>query len=135
MDKIVADTNIYISALLTNGLPSRFIILAKQKEIELYISNFILEEIKGVLKKKFNSSSIDIAKVVKKINSFTTIVKPNVVINIIKDDPLDNHILECAVTAKAHVVVSGDRHLLNIKKYKKISIFTVREYLDAKGII
>ena len=45
------------------------------------------------------------------------------------DDPDDDKILECAVTGAATYVVSGDRHLLNMKEYQGIAIIRAHEFL------
>jgi putative PIN family toxin of toxin-antitoxin system len=50
---------------------------------------------------------------------------------IINEDPEDNKILECALAAKADIIVSGDKHLLNLGKFKKTKILTPREFFDS----
>jgi predicted nucleic acid-binding protein len=55
------------------------------------------------------------------------IVYPKKKLNIVKKDPSDNKILECALEAKASFVISGDRHLLEIKEYDGIKIVSPRE--------
>ena len=47
-----------------------------------------------------------------------------------KEDPTDNKFIECAVEAKANYIVSGDRHLLKIKKYEGIKIIKTTEILE-----
>ena len=42
----------------------------------------------------------------------------------------DNRILECAVEAQEDVIVTGDKHLLKLKKYKGINIITLAEFLE-----
>ncbi len=49
---------------------------------------------------------------------------------IITDDPTDNMFLECAVSGKAKVIISGDEHLLELKKYQRIPIYTPRAFVD-----
>jgi len=49
---------------------------------------------------------------------------------IIKDDPDDDRVLECAVAGHADYIVSGDRHLLKLGSYDSIPILTVRQFLD-----
>jgi predicted nucleic acid-binding protein len=48
----------------------------------------------------------------------------------VSDDPDDNRVLECAVAGRADYIVSGDRHLLNLKQHAGIAILTAREFLD-----
>ena len=51
-------------------------------------------------------------------------------LNVISDDPSDDRILECAVSAGADVIVSGDKHLLRLGDYGRIRIVTVAEFLS-----
>jgi len=45
-------------------------------------------------------------------------------------DPKDDMVIECAANGGARVIVSGDKDLLTIKRYKDIRILTARQYLD-----
>lgn len=58
------------------------------------------------------------------------IVAPQQKLNIIKQDPDDNVILECAIEGKAGYIVSGDRHLLALKQYRGIKIITARQFIE-----
>jgi predicted nucleic acid-binding protein len=58
------------------------------------------------------------------------VVNPKVKIGAIKRDLLDNKVLECALEAGAKYVVSGDKHLLELKKFRKTEILTAREFLE-----
>jgi putative PIN family toxin of toxin-antitoxin system len=60
-----------------------------------------------------------------------SVVDPKRRLHVLKDEP-DNRILECAVTGKADVIVTGDREMLKLKKYKNIPIITLREYLYSR---
>ena len=51
------------------------------------------------------------------------------------DDEPDNRILECAATADADVIVTGDRAMLNLKKYQEIRILSLRQFLDEISIL
>ena len=49
-------------------------------------------------------------------------------LRVLQDDP-DNRILECALIAQADMVVTGDRHLLSLKRYERISIVKLSDFL------
>ena len=51
-------------------------------------------------------------------------------LNIVKDDPTDNIVLECAVDGKVDYIVSGDGHLLKIKEFHGIKIFSPKLFLN-----
>jgi len=57
-------------------------------------------------------------------------VTPAVQLDIIKEDPPDNRILECAVSAGADYIVSGDNDLLRLGRYDSIRILNVADFLD-----
>lgn len=47
----------------------------------------------------------------------------------IKKDVSDNEILACAISARADFIVSGDKHLLELKSCKGISIITPGKFI------
>jgi len=46
------------------------------------------------------------------------------------EDADDNKIIECAVTAKADYIVTGDPHLLDLKEFNWIKIVKAAEFLS-----
>jgi predicted nucleic acid-binding protein len=50
------------------------------------------------------------------------------------DDEPDNRILECAVAGRADIIVTGDRAMLNLKKYSGTRILALRQFLDETSI-
>lgn len=112
MIQAVADTNVYISAILFGGRPEEIRSAAKEGKIELLVSEIILAEIAGVLKRKFHFSDWQISEVIKEFRDFTTLVTPTRTLSVITNDEPDNRVLECAVEGDAQYVISGDeRHL------------------------
>lgn len=128
--KVVLDTNIFISAILFKGEPGKIIDLAITETIEVYISDSILKEIEQVLIKKFNLSPLIVRTIIDEIKDYAVVVRPKIKLNIIKADPPDNRVLECALEAKADFIVSGDKkHLLSLKKFKKIPLLSATQFL------
>lgn len=66
------------------------------------------------------------------MEQFANIVMPTERILALKDEA-DNRILECAQTAGAHYLVSGDTHFLQLKKYQGIKITNPKQFLDDIG--
>jgi predicted nucleic acid-binding protein len=56
------------------------------------------------------------------------------VLNVVKADPDDNRILECAVDGNADIVVSNDHHLLDLKSYRQIPIVAGVDFRRTLGI-
>jgi uncharacterized protein len=83
------------------------------------------------LKLKFALSAEDAGRVRAKLESAALLVKPNLALQVIIDDPDDDRVLECAVAGEVDYIVSGDRHLLKLGSYQGISIVTAREFMNA----
>ena len=56
------------------------------------------------------------------------IVEPKEKINIVKDDLKDNIFIEIAVAGNVDYIVSQDKHLLKLKKFRGIKIITPEEF-------
>lgn len=130
--KIVLDTNILISALGWKG-GNEYKILKKcfNKELELLFSSEILEEFIKVAKRpKFEFSLEEIDEFISSLLEISKFLVPDKKFDIIKDDPEDNKFLDAAVAGKANFIISGDKHLLQLKEFRGIKILTPREFLD-----
>lgn len=131
MIRVVADTNIYISAILFGGKPEEIRKLARQGTIELLVSETILAEITGVLKRKFGWSDWQISEVIKDIRSITTLITPVSALSVIKEDEPDNRVLECAAEGKAQYIVTGDKHHLQpLKAFRRTTILNPTQFLE-----
>lgn len=129
--KVVFDTNIYISALIFGGNPRNCLELARHGEAELFTSGVILLEISQKLKNKFKWKDQEVFDVIEGLSKFIKKVTPREKLSVIKADPTDNKILECAKEAKADFIVSGDvKHLLFLKNFGKIKIVNAKQFLD-----
>jgi predicted nucleic acid-binding protein len=56
------------------------------------------------------------------------LVRPSEKLTILADKA-DNRILECAMTARAEPIVTGDKSMLMLKRYQDIIIITLSRYL------
>lgn len=130
MTRVVADTNIYISALMFGGLPGVLLDLGLMQAFRLVISPALLDELEDKLRVKFGVLAQDAAAIRVKLESAGNPIDPEIVLDVVTDDPDDNRVLECAVAGRADYIVSGDRHLLKLKEHAGIPILTAREFLD-----
>lgn len=131
MINVVADTNVYISAILFGGKPEEIRKLARESKIEIFISEIILTEITGILKRKFSWSDWQISEVIKDIRAISTLITPTSTLSVIKEDEPDNRVLECATEAKAQYIISGDEHHLQpLKEYQGIKILSPVQFLE-----
>ena len=135
MIKVVLDTNVYISGVLFGGKSETIRSLVKEGRIIILVSEEILAELAGVLKRKFNWLDWQISELIEDIRAFATLVTPAFHLSIIKKDDQDNRFLECAIEGKAKYIVSGDkRHLQSLKKYKEIEILSPDRFLEMDHI-
>ena len=124
---MVLDTNILVSAFFWDGKERDMLIKCKNKDFTLIISVEILNELEKVLNKKFKVPDEIIQDYLKEILLFSELVFPPGKIDIIKEHSNDNIILETAIIGKANVLVTGDKHLLKLKRYRNVKIRRTRE--------
>ncbi len=134
MIKITVDTNVLVSATFWSGASYQIIQLVESHKVELILSPSILEEFSEVLdypeiQEKITGKNLEMKMTVAKIKELATIVHPSEKLNVVKDDPDDDNIIECAVAGKVDYIISQDKHLLNLKSYAGIKIITPEELL------
>lgn len=136
MLKIVLDTNQFVSSLISKKGPPAQLLQAWYEHLFIMItSSEILKEIERVLHypriyQKYHLTKESIATLIAVIEHEAIVLFDTPKVDIIKEDPTDNKILACAVHAKADYVITGDRHLLDLRQYEDIGIVTPREFLD-----
>ena len=127
--RVVIDTNIYISAIFWNGKPREVIDLGRDGKITIFTSLDIENEIVGKLKTTFKLAEEDVNQILLDFSTFTLPIRINKQLIVVRDDPDDNKFIECAVECKANYIISGDRHLLNLKEYEGIKLIKSSEFL------
>jgi putative PIN family toxin of toxin-antitoxin system len=128
--KVVIDTNVFVSGLTFKGKPRDVLDLVWRRDIEAYVSPFILRELEGTLKKDFGWDKDQIKYTVEKIKANTILVYPKKKVSVIKEKDDDNRILECAIEGGVQYLISGDRrHLLPLKEYQRTKILSPAEFL------
>ncbi|MES0338201.1 MAG: putative toxin-antitoxin system toxin component, PIN family [Candidatus Magnetobacterium sp. LHC-1] len=136
MIRVVLDTNVFVSAILyPDSKPARIIQLAKEKNIELVLSQAILDEIERVLRyphlqRYHNYSLEEVNEFIKGWKYLSEITHGLVEADIIKDDPSDNKYIECAIEGKADFIISGDNHLATLRSFYGIEIVTPDVFLQ-----
>ncbi len=132
--RIILDTNVLISGIISSGSPPGKIISQWiSGDITVIISPSILEEYLGVLLRpkfaKLGSREelyVFICSLVELDN--TLMIYPQNDIDIIMNDPDDKKFLSCALEGSAGMIVSGDKHLLELKEFKGIPITSPPEF-------
>jgi putative PIN family toxin of toxin-antitoxin system len=128
---IVLDTNVLVSALLFGGPPREILNMIVAGAVNCSLSLPIFDELQDVLQRpKFGFSSQQAMAVVEDLSALCTIVNPLEQIGVIGADPDDDRILECALEARAGIIISGDAHLLDLGVYGGIRIMNPSEFLQ-----
>ncbi len=137
MLKVVLDTNVFVSSLLVKaGLPAQILDAWRERRYLLIVSPAIIAEIRATLsypriRRKYAITDEDVEQLVTLLERDALLVSGDAdVAGAIPEDPADEMVLACAVDAQADVIVSGDRHLLNMDSYQSIPILTVRQFLE-----
>jgi uncharacterized protein len=135
LPRAVVDTNVYISAFLH---PERPIFQIVQQAVTrrycLLISPAIVNEVGRVLRETFGIEERVRLHRLKALVKAADITKPKMTLDIIREDPADNRILECAVEGRANLIVSGGRHLRRLTIYQGIPIVRPVDFLRTLGV-
>jgi len=127
---ITVDTNFLISATQWGySVSHKLLIKLIENDINIYTTNDILQEFSNVLERDFNYNSEEIANILKILLSFIYIIEPKEKLYIIKDDQDDNKIVECALSSYSEYILTYDKHLLNLKKFRGIKIINPEKAL------
>jgi uncharacterized protein len=127
--KVVFDTNILVSAVVfPGGRAEAALLRVVEERDQLLISRAIVDELLGVLARKFARDAEELARVAVLISDLSITVRPRIKLRVVKDDP-DNRVLECAVAGRADRIVTGDKELLELGEYRGVRIVSLRGYL------
>lgn len=128
--KIILDTNLWISFLITRNL-SEIDELIQDRKIKLLFSNELIEEFLIVAKRpKFTKyfTNKDLEEILRLFDYYGKLIKVKAKISESRDRK-DNFLLSLAVDGKADFLVTGDSDLLILKKIKKTKIVTWSNFL------
>jgi putative PIN family toxin of toxin-antitoxin system len=131
--RVVVDTNVLFSALAfgKDSPPFRVLELVREGKIEAVVSPFILSELENALARKAGWDPHRIIELRKRFKNLFVLIEPRSHFKTIKRKDTDNRILECAVDANAHVLVTGDHQdILPLRRVHEVEILTPREFLQ-----
>ncbi len=124
-DRIVFDTNIYISFILQNRL-DKLVLLIEKHQLEVFICDELLRELKSTLNKPYISTKLSAKK--SDYLEVVALITEHVIIDKCYDkiiDPDDNYLIDLAYSTKSYYLVSEDKVLLNHKQVNKIKIISM----------
>ena len=132
--KVALDTNILVSGTFWTGDSFRILDMIDKGKLKHVSSKELINEYYKVISSdeiidKIKDKKLIMLKVVQKVISNSKIVEPSVKLNIIKEDPDDNKVLECAKEGKADYIITNDSHLIKLKEFEGIKIVTPLQFL------
>ena len=137
MWRVVLDTNLFVSSVLVkSGLPAQALQAWRERKFVLLVSPAIVAEIRHTLnydriRRKYRITDEDIGDLILLLEKNGLLVDGLAdTSGVIPDDPDDERILACAIDGQADLIVSGDRHLLDLESYADIPIITARDFLE-----
>ena len=133
--RVVLDTNVIISALISQGPPHRIVAAWREQRFTALVSAALLAEYERAVRypKVRRSHGLDDAELERFVGRFVRfgeLVVPQRQLRIVSADPDDDRILECAVAGAATQIVTGDPHLLALERYQEIPILAPRAFLE-----
>jgi putative PIN family toxin of toxin-antitoxin system len=134
--RVIIDTNLLVSGVISQGLPRRLVDGALAGEFDLCTSEVLLAELLEVLSREKFAARLVQAKMtpqsfVNDLRKIAVIVSPTTVPRVIEHDADDDHVLAAVLAGNADLIASGDKqHVLPLGAYQGIPIVTAREALE-----
>ncbi|MDF1527077.1 MAG: putative toxin-antitoxin system toxin component, PIN family [bacterium] len=129
--RIVLDTNVFVSGVFFGGQPGRILTAWRDKMVRLVLSHEILEEYIEVLYRLEKLyPPIEAEPVIELILAGSEIIPAVPLEKPVSCDPDDGKFIACALASKAKVIVSGDKHLLSLKRFQDIDILSPSEFVQ-----
>jgi len=127
--RVLLDTNVLFAAFVTHGVCAG---LYEEclLQAEIVASNHILTELAEKLVSKGKFTKREAQQVVRAVRKDAELVSPAPLVQPICRDPDDDWILATAVAGKADVIVTGDKDLLVLKRFRNIPIVGPRGFLE-----
>ena len=131
--KIVIDTNLWISFLLTTDYSKIDSLLSNETIILLFSEELIDEFVQVAQRPKFRKyfSLDDLENLLVKVRTKAEFISVTSIVDICRDTK-DNFLLALAQDGKATHLITGDNDLLVLQKIGKTKIITITKYLSKK---
>ena len=134
MQKIILDTNVIVSALISNSVPTMILYqLVLPGKVEICLSEKIFQEYVNVLNRdkfaRFANFKSMADVVLNKLLEISVFFSHDRIVNLLKDSS-DNKFLELAAVSSADYLITGNTLDFNITEFEYTRILNPREYWD-----
>lgn len=129
--RVILDTNVFVSGVFFTGPPYQILKAWHDGKLKLVISPEIFEEYQRVgaaLAEQF--PLIDLRRILELVTIKVEMVHAKSLSEPVCVDPDDDKFLACALASKSRMVVSGDKHLLNVSGFRAIRVLKPRGFVD-----
>lgn len=127
--KVILDTNILISSIVFGGKPEQILRKVIEKEVENVTSLTLLAELSRILAEKFNLEYESIKLIEKQMRKNFILTQPTEKLIVLKDEA-DNRVLEAAAKENCDYIVTGDKQILKLARFKNTKIITSTKFLE-----
>ena len=129
--KVILDTNVFISGIFFGGPPGKILQGWRDGRFTLVLSPAILEEYQRVaeaLSKKY--PPVDLTEVLELIVVEADMVQAEPLKEPVSADPDDDMFIACALASGSKLIVSGDKHLLDVGGFSGIEVLKPKAFVD-----
>ena len=129
--KVILDTNVFISGIFFSGPPSKILQGWRDGRFTLVLSPEILEEYQRVaeaLSKKY--PPVDLTKILELMVVEADMIQAEPLKEPVSADPDDDKFIAGALASGARLIVSGDKHLLDVDGYGGIEVLKPKAFVD-----
>ena len=131
--RVVLDTNVLLSGIFFGGLPGRILDAWQSGQLTLVLSPAIMAEYHragAALAARYPSAKAPLDPILALLAQAAMIVNAPALAAAVSADPDDDKFLACALASRTPVVVSGDKHLLQVSGWRGIEVLTPRQVID-----
>ena len=137
MLRIVLDTNVFVSGLLTKqGVSAQILNAWRDRQFLLLTSVAIITELQNTLRyphirERYRITDAEVNHLTSLLEYDALLVPGHInVAGAVPEDPDDEKFLACAIDGQANYNVSGNHHLLELGEYQGIPILSVRQFIE-----
>lgn len=123
-------TNVLAAGLNFPGVAFRVLEAAWEGSFAMQLSMPILEETIRILQERFQWDERRARNAGALLASFSQQVVPHIELDVVKRDPDDNRVLECAQVSRSDFIVTWDKDLLDLKRYAGADILNPQRFLS-----